>query len=582
MLGKPDGLLGIAMLMAVPYSAEHVPNDSIAVAAAAAAAPDNLQTSPPVSKHPLHPGDIAPVSSEWIAFPENGCFYKIVSRPMIGWAAARESCARFADGADLASITDESELRFLSQSSLSRAVQPPWWVGGFSSGPAADPPPCPKSQMALLQSRCLVSLEEATWRWSDGSFFDQHRMWGPGEPSARSIGFCTLQGYETIGMRDHHFLNDEHCMIRRKYACKWCPELPAHVEPPVMAMPKTACAEVELRDTNNGVNPWDADKTVELQWLSCPKGTVVTSVLFASVGRPYGKCSSKVQSAVTANPYCHADAKAVVEHECLGKEACGPAVSKALLGDPCSGQNLRFVARVKCANEVEAGGDNQHSAILTGLVNAAALSQHADAAAVAEKLKDLANSNGAVRLRAETNKENGWGHDVLNVIMPLKLCRTRQSSVGGPPCECKPNCLLCRNHKHKNLKTCFKCSNGKILDGRPSSKYTACVAECPAERPAKYGTAANGFFCGSPPSKVKGRPLRVDPNPAMCLSDGLTAIGRAPCKCPEKCELCTLGSGGSQCYRCSIGFDLGVAGAACQRDTTQLGVKRAGTANEQQ
>jgi hypothetical protein len=68
----------------------------------------------PTTTQLQHPGDIMSVSTEWLPDPRTGCFYKIVSRPMLGWTAARESCARFADGADLASITDESELQLLS------------------------------------------------------------------------------------------------------------------------------------------------------------------------------------------------------------------------------------------------------------------------------------------------------------------------------------------------------------------------------------------------------------------------------------------------------------------------------------
>ena len=106
-------LLGVTLIiLAGPYSAEEVSSGSIA--ASLSSSSQKHVASPPGSEHPLHPGDISPVSSEWARFNENGCFYKIVSRPMLGWAAARESCARFANGADLASITDESELRFLA------------------------------------------------------------------------------------------------------------------------------------------------------------------------------------------------------------------------------------------------------------------------------------------------------------------------------------------------------------------------------------------------------------------------------------------------------------------------------------
>ena len=412
------------------------------------------------------------------------------------------------------------------------------------------------------------------WRWSDGSFFDQKRMWGPGEPSAGSEGYCTLQGYDAVGMKKLHTLNDEHCIVRRQYACKWCEELPAHVEPPVLPVPQTACAEVKLRDVH-GDNPWDGEGTVELQWLSCQKGSI-TSVLFASVGRPYGQCTSKVQSALTANPYCHANARAIVEKECLGKESCGPKVSKALLGEPCAGQNLRFVARVRCGKPTGAEERHAHAAQLKELV------QGPGGLNAAEQIKSLvthivganAASVGAqLSSSAKKAEELPWGHDVVNVVMPLKLCQGKKSSVGGPACSCRSSCSLCRNHKHRRLQTCFRCSNDKVLDGRWGSKYSACIAECPESRPIKYGTVDTGFFCGSNPASGN----IVDPEPALCLSTGKT-IGGTPCKCADRrCEVCTVSSQhGSICYRCSVGFDLGIPGAVCKRDTTQLGVKRSG------
>ena len=74
----------------------------------------NVQQQTPTSTQLQHPGDIMAVRTGWLPDNQTQCVYKIVSRPMLGWNAARESCARFADGADLASITSESELQLLS------------------------------------------------------------------------------------------------------------------------------------------------------------------------------------------------------------------------------------------------------------------------------------------------------------------------------------------------------------------------------------------------------------------------------------------------------------------------------------
>jgi hypothetical protein len=41
---------------------------------------------------------------------------------------------------------------------------------------------------------CQILPEVLRWWWADGAFFDQHRFWAEGEPSAKSDGFCTAQG----------------------------------------------------------------------------------------------------------------------------------------------------------------------------------------------------------------------------------------------------------------------------------------------------------------------------------------------------------------------------------------------------
>ena len=60
------------------------------------------------------------------------CLYMAVARPMLDWSAAAASCRAAAVGAELASVLDESEARFVADlvKTVTRAPSP-WWLGGF-------------------------------------------------------------------------------------------------------------------------------------------------------------------------------------------------------------------------------------------------------------------------------------------------------------------------------------------------------------------------------------------------------------------------------------------------------------------
>jgi hypothetical protein len=371
------------------------------------------------------------------------------------------------------------------------------------------------------------------WRWSDGSFFDQKRMWGQGEPSSNSKGFCTLFGYESVGMRGMHELNDEHCTLRRKYACKWCPRKPLPIEPSVPATRGTVCTET----------PLSGDAPAEV-WLACNSG-VISEVLFASVGRPYGKCTTKSQSEITANPYCHASAKAIVEASCLGQSSCGPQVSQSILGDRCPGQDLRFMARVQCSDIYESTDTN---------------------------------SLPPVPLPLPPPPPPPRGPKAKKPLPP-KLCRIglntiqadesigESSVVGGPGCTCPPGCAICRDHKHKSLQGCFLCT-------APDWAYedNSCVKECSKPGTAQIGSNDQGLFCGT-----SGPHERADPPFGLCIVNR-TAIGNQPCQCTAPCEVCTwatkTATPGKFCFRCTPEFSfLGTHESTCRNDTTQLGVK---------
>lgn len=77
--------------------------------------------------------------------------------------------------------------------------------------------------------------------------------------------------------------------------------------------------------------------------ISCPAGTKVTAVTFASYGTPTGSCGSFATSS------CHATtSSSVVNTACIGKTSCTVSAENGIFGDPCEGTFKRLYVQVAC------------------------------------------------------------------------------------------------------------------------------------------------------------------------------------------------------------------------------------------
>lgn len=81
---------------------------------------------------------------------------------------------------------------------------------------------------------------------------------------------------------------------------------------------------------------------------SCPKGSTIATVAWASYGQPSGSCAA----GFIANPACDSGREksvAVLSSLCVGRTSCSLLVNfQAGFGDPCHGQAKRLAANVTC------------------------------------------------------------------------------------------------------------------------------------------------------------------------------------------------------------------------------------------
>lgn len=77
--------------------------------------------------------------------------------------------------------------------------------------------------------------------------------------------------------------------------------------------------------------------------FTCPAGSTITAVPFASYGTP-DSCERPVAGSCRS-----ADSQAKVEEACLGKPSCTFSAGNTLFGDPCFGTGKRFTGVVTCA-----------------------------------------------------------------------------------------------------------------------------------------------------------------------------------------------------------------------------------------
>lgn len=79
--------------------------------------------------------------------------------------------------------------------------------------------------------------------------------------------------------------------------------------------------------------------------LTCPAGTTVSSIRFASYGTPTGSCGSFSTSG------CHASSsESVVRDACLGRNSCSVAATNGNFGDPCRGTRKRVTIEATCTS----------------------------------------------------------------------------------------------------------------------------------------------------------------------------------------------------------------------------------------
>lgn len=96
--------------------------------------------------------------------------------------------------------------------------------------------------------------------------------------------------------------------------------------------------------------------------LTCPEGSTITSIDFASFGTSTGECGAFAQNA------CHAaDSQAVLEAACLGQGTCSvEALNEAFGGDPCPFVEKNLNVQATCTGTTDAGGSGSAGSGGTG------------------------------------------------------------------------------------------------------------------------------------------------------------------------------------------------------------------------
>lgn len=77
--------------------------------------------------------------------------------------------------------------------------------------------------------------------------------------------------------------------------------------------------------------------------VTCPTGTTISAIDYASYGTPTGTCGAFVDGACNG-----ANSKTVVETECLGKATCTVPATNTKFGDPCGGTGKRLYVQASC------------------------------------------------------------------------------------------------------------------------------------------------------------------------------------------------------------------------------------------
>ncbi|KAK2969871.1 hypothetical protein RJ640_030180, partial [Escallonia rubra] len=108
---------------------------------------------------------------------------------------------------------------------------------------------------------------------------------------------------------------------------------------------KEVCAHVSEADPSQA-DSWKPYSDVKSQGpevrLACEQGWHITSINFASFGRPEGECGAFSPGS------CHTNVLSIVERACLGKQGCSVPLSMADLGDPCPGMLKSLAVEALC------------------------------------------------------------------------------------------------------------------------------------------------------------------------------------------------------------------------------------------
>lgn len=81
----------------------------------------------------------------------------------------------------------------------------------------------------------------------------------------------------------------------------------------------------------------------ETATLTCPPGTVIASIAFASYGLPDGACGAFASGSCDSPT-----SRSVVESKCIGKSSCTVGASSAVFGDPCPAESKRLRIQADC------------------------------------------------------------------------------------------------------------------------------------------------------------------------------------------------------------------------------------------
>ena len=80
--------------------------------------------------------------------------------------------------------------------------------------------------------------------------------------------------------------------------------------------------------------------------LSCPKGSVITQIVYASWGLGSLDCTALTWSWAAAT-----DQKPFVQNACVGKESCGQKFSYKSLGDPAPNKSKTLFIIASCSTQ---------------------------------------------------------------------------------------------------------------------------------------------------------------------------------------------------------------------------------------